>query len=214
MTLATNNNTVSMEEVRNLILVKANIKGDMTDNNILELDSKVCAELALDNGLSINTWKRIFGTLERRNGHKFSKRTLSIVADYLGCDSWEELSNNIDMVRNSLKTASADTSEFVPSDNMRLFIQNMRKGDIIRIEYKPSRMIEAECIDRYTFRVMNSRNSKLMNNDKFKAYDFAKGDPFTVYNVIRNGCNIGNYKSALHHCIESVNISHPKSDIL
>ena len=207
------NNTISMEEVRNPILLKSNISGAMTDNKIAELDSKVCAELALDKGLSTNTWKRVVGTLEPHKVHNHSKRTLSIIADYLGCDSWEELTENIDDVRRGLRTPSMDESEFINNGKTRLCMQNMRKGDIIRIEYKPSRMIEAERIGKDTYRVMNSHNAKLKNNDIFTAFDFTKGDPFTVYDVIRNGCNIGDYKSAIRHSIEKISISHTKSNI-
>ena len=213
MTVVANNNTVSMENVRDLILTKANISGDMDDNNIMELDSKVCAELALDRGLSINTWKRVLGTLKRREGHMFSKRTLSVIADYLGCDSWNELSENIDDVRKGLRTPNKNESEFINNGRTRMSMQNMRNGDIIRIEYKPSRMVEAERIGKNTYRVMNSHNAQLKNNDVFTAFDFTKGDAFTVYDVIRSGCNIGDYKSALRHYIENITISHPKSNI-
>lgn len=198
----------SINEITEIILLKYGNNKIVTDKDINDLEMAVCKDLKIENALSVNTWKRLFGMLQRSEKHNFAPRTLKIISLYLECDSWEELVENIDTVRHNFSRTSKNISDFVPDMANRLKIQHMHKGDTIRITYSPKRTVEAELIDKNTFRVVFSQNSMLIYNDVFTAYNFTKGDIFRAYDVKRSGNYIGSYFAAAHHRIEDVCIKH------
>jgi hypothetical protein len=172
------------EEVRRQI--KMEFFGDAnkelrTDNDYtsLSIDFEKISKM-----LNINTLKRFFDHWGKGIDYKFSNATLDAIAGYIGYSDWKDLEKNI----NSPK------SDFS-------FVAPIEIGDEYLIKYSPDRVVKLKLIGKNRYRVISSSGSKLKVNDECTADSFDVGSLFCVTDVVREGVNIGQYRSASNHFI-------------
>ena len=172
------------EEVRRQI--KMEFFGDAnrelrTDNDYtsLSIDFEKISKM-----LNINTLKRFFDHWGKGIDYKFSNATLDAIAGYIGYSDWKDLEKNI----NSPK------SDFS-------FVAPIEIGDEYLIKYSPDRVVKLKLIGKNRYRVISSSGSKLKVNDECTADSFDVGSLFCVTDVVREGVNIGQYRSAPNHFI-------------
>ena len=123
----------------------------VTDEDFRTLSSNVAGETGAD-PLGVNTWKRIFGALPNRDGspYKTSKKTANIIADYLGCDSWEQLLENEEYVKNKYLTNNgySNTSFVVnrENDHVASMLMALHRGDVIEVKSKVNKILHLELL--------------------------------------------------------------------
>lgn len=181
------------EEVRRQI--KMEFFGDAnkelrTDNDYtsLSIDFEKISKM-----LNINTLKRFFDHWGKGIDYKFSNATLDAIAGYIGYSDWKDLEKNI----NSPK------SDFS-------FVAPIEIGDEYLIKYSPDRVVKLKLIGKNRYRVISSSGSKLMVNDECTADSFDVGSLFCVTDVVREGVNIGQYRSAPNHFINKTRLIRKK----
>lgn len=133
--------------------------------------------------ISVNTLKRLLGFLPYDKTHRTS--TLDVVARYLGYDNFSELENS----------AAVKPSNF-GNDTSILNANELAKGSIIEITYKPDRNIRFQYQGDDKFVVTHSMNSQLQENDIAVIRQFVLGYPLIATTVMRNGNSLGEYTAA------------------
>ena len=181
------------EEVRRLI--KMEFFGDAnrelrTDNDYTSLSIDI---EEISKKLNINTLKRFFDHWGKGIDYKFSNATLDAIAGYIGYSDWKDLEKNI----NSPK------SDFS-------FVAPIEIGDEYLIKYSPDRVVKLKLIGKNRYRVISSSGSKLKVNDECTADSFDVGSLFCVTDVVREGVNIGQYRSAPNHFITKTRLIRKK----
>lgn len=181
------------EEVRRLI--KMEFFGDAnrelrTDNDYTSLSIDI---EEISKKLNINTLKRFFDHWGKGIDYKFSNATLDAIAGYIGYSDWKDLEKNI----NSPK------SDFS-------FVAPIEIGDEYLIKYSPDRVVKLKLIGKNRYKVISSSGSKLMVNDECTADSFDVGSLFCVTDVVREGVNIGQYRSAPNHFITKTRLIRKK----
>ena len=181
------------EEVRRLI--KMEFFGDAnkelrTDNDYTSLSIDI---EEISRKLNINTLKRFFDHWGKGIDYKFSNATLDAIAGYIGYSDWKDLEKNI----NSPK------SDFS-------FVAPIEIGDEYLIKYSPDRVVKLKLIGKNRYRVISSSGSKLKVNDECTADSFDVGSLFCVTDVVREGVNIGQYRSAPNHFITKTKLIRKK----
>jgi hypothetical protein len=152
-----------------------------TDNDYTSLSIDI---EEISKKLNINTLKRFFDHWGKEIDYKFSNGTLDAIASYIGYCDWKDLEKNI----NSPKS---DFSFGAP----------IEIGDEYLIRYSPDRVVRLKLIGKNRYRVTSSSGSKLQINDECTADSFDVGSLFCVTDVVREGVNIGQYRSASNHFI-------------
>ena len=181
------------EEVRRLI--KMEFFGDAnrelrTDNDYTSLSIDI---EEISKKLNINTLKRFFDHWGKGIDYKFSNATLDAIAGYIGYSDWKDLEKNI----NSPK------SDFS-------FVAPIEIGDEYLIKYSPDRVVKLKLIGKNRYIVISSSGSKLKVNDECTADSFDVGSLFCVTDVVREGVNIGQYRSAPNHFITKTRLIRKK----
>lgn len=181
------------EEVRRLI--KMEFFGDAnrelrTDNDYTSLSIDI---EEITKKLNINTLKRFFDHWGKGIDYKFSNATLDAIAGYIGYSDWKDLEKNI----NSPK------SDFS-------FVAPIEIGDEYLIKYSPDRVVKLKLIGKNRYRVISSSGSKLKVNDECTADSFDVGSLFCVTDVVREGVDIGQYRSAPNHFITKTRLIRKK----
>ena len=181
------------EEVRRLI--KIEFFGDAnrelrTDNDYTSLSIDI---EEISKKLNINTLKRFFDHWGKGIDYKFSNATLDAIAGYIGYSDWKDLENNI----NSPKSAFS-------------FVAPIEIGDEYLIKYSPNRVVKLKLIGKNRYRVISSSGSKLKVNDECTADSFDVGSLFCVTDVVREGVDIGQYRSAPNHFITKTRLIRKK----
>lgn len=124
--------------------------------------------------VSVSTLKRIWGYVDYP--HKPSHETLSILSAYVGCRDWH------DFINTGSVTASSD---FIGAGIIKSSDLNI--GTRVRIRWKPDRLCVLEYQGKSEFKVIESRNSKLVEGDIFSCSIIAKGEPLICHEVSRRG---------------------------
>ena len=181
------------EEVRRQI--KMEFFGDAnkelrTDNDYTSLSIDI---EEISKKLNINTLKRFFDHWGKGIDYKFSNATLDAIAGYIGYSDWKDLEKNI----NSPK------SDFS-------FVAPIEIGDEYLIKYSPDRVVKLKLIGKNRYRVISSSGSKLKVNDECTADSFDVGSLFCVTDVVREGVDIGQYRSAPNHFITKTRLIRKK----
>jgi len=184
------------EEVRRLI--KIEFFGDAnrelrTDNDYTSLSIDI---EEISKKLNINTLKRFFDHWGKGIDYKFSNATLDAIAGYIGYSDWKDLENNI----NSPKSAFS-------------FVAPIEIGDEYLIKYSPNRVVKLKLIGKNRYRVISSSGSKLKVNDECTADSFDVGSLFCVTDVVREGVDIGQYRSAPNHFITKTRLIRKKQSL-
>ena len=162
--------------------------------------------------IGINTWKRIFGHLLKPDGSPYntSEKTVQIIAEYLGCNSWEEVCENEEYLFRNLRGGNNDSILIRSNTNdISILVSSLKVDDIIEIKSRPNRVLHL----KFLYATANSRwyriiytvgSSNLQNMDEVEIASFAIDRPLVILQVKRNGIFIGEYLAGNMNVIYSV----------
>ena len=199
-----------LELLRHSYFKQSKNKELITDKDYNNFSEDVANVTGHGNPLHCNTWKRVFRHLTKPDGTPFepSANTCRIIADYLGCNSWDELIKNLDETYEYIMSGNANNniSTILPPDSTDIMIKSLKKGDIIEVNYHPNRVVLLEFIRKDWYKVVSSKNSTLEQGDTINISMFTIGYPLMVSDLVRNGVSKGKYQSAQGHVILSVKL--------
>lgn len=141
--------------------------------------------------LGINTIKRITGIIEYEGSHR--TMLLDIIARYLGYASWSILDQILQ-----------DKTSFFSEKNAVLTLEKLPLGQLIEICWDPDREILLRHEGNNMFKVVESKNSKLMEGDVLTLSQIAPGFPLYASDVTRNGRSCGTYTAASINGVSSI----------
>lgn len=111
------------------------------------------------------------------------RSTLDIIARYLDFKDWDTL---------ILENSNNFSSSF-EDDRDEYLAYYMRLGQEIVITYPPNRELLLEYLGDNQFRVIMSKNSKLLRGDLLIFTQIIRHYPLLISQVIRDGQNLGSY---------------------
>jgi hypothetical protein len=167
-------------------------------NSDLRLPSD-CEQLSLD--IESRTQVRIGATtLKRLLGFAHDERTphastLDVIAHYLGYRHWEELA----------KIEDKGNSDFGTTDE-EVRSADLQPGDCVEIAYLPDRIVKMQYLGNNRYRVMESRNSKLLVGDEVEILNFVLHHPLLVVNVWRDGQPMGQFTAGRVSGLSSITV--------
>ncbi len=132
--------------------------------------------------IGLNTIKRLLGF--NADERKPRMTTLDIIARYLGCNSWDELIEYEN---------TAITSAFLPGKRKEIMVRDLATGRVVRISYRPNRVVRLRYDGNHHFTVIESRNSKLQAGDLLTITHIIHNYPLLVSEVIRDGKSLGSF---------------------
>lgn len=120
--------------------------------------------------VSPSTLKRYWGYV--RDSYSTKRiSTLDILARYIGFASFSHYASTIEQSENS-------DSDF--NSSLSLDVQTLSPETEIEISWHPDRMILARYLGKLSFRVIESRNSRLKPGDHIKCMTLVKGHPLIM----------------------------------
>lgn len=126
--------------------------------------------------ISPSTLKRLWGyvamTVEPRTW------TLDALSRYAGFRDYKAFCEDLQQTRMS-------SSGYFNA--ARIDASSLQKGDLLRIGWRPDRIVALEYLGSQCFRVVSSENSKLKVGDEFEAQSIVKGFPLIIPEIRRNG---------------------------
>ncbi len=134
--------------------------------------------------IGLNTLRRMFGLINETAIPRGT--TMDIIARYLGYKDKKEMER--------LLGDASDISMF--SDVEELDIEHLAEGTMVQIAYDPKRLIIMTYMGDFHFIINESQNSKLIQGDKIRVTQLAKGFELYATEVIRNGEDLGQYHAA------------------
>lgn len=141
-----------------------------------EADENGMFRLCID-GLQPNvTYKRLYGYVG--DSHKPRVQTLDTLATYL---EFKDYAGFVDWLKTSTRYNSSffDAGQLVSSD--------LEPGECVEIGWSPNRVLRLEYLGDSTYRVLESRNSKILADDIFVTGCFIKKSPLFLPYIERNG---------------------------
>ena len=166
--------------------------------------------------IGVNTWKRIFGHLLRQDGTRYdtSPKTAKIIAEYLGCDSWEQVLENEEYLYTVFvikKAGGNNNSVLVQSntDETSILISSLRQGDVIEVKSHPNKVLRLKYISATSnsrwYRIIDTVGSNNLHNlDEIEIPFLQKNKPLTVSQLKRNGECKGEYHAGSKQVVYSV----------
>jgi len=135
--------------------------------------------------IGVNTIKRLLGFInDERNPRK---TTLDIIARYLGCNGWEAMNE---------RESAVATSAFVQGERKEVMVRTLEAGKRIKISYPPNRVVTVEYLGENLFKVVESRNSKLLAGDILTITHIIYRYPLLVSKVVRDGRDLGAFTAS------------------
>ncbi len=206
------------EKVQEILLAKSftetsgkgrtNEKVLITDKDFSAFSKKVADTTGTDEK-NINTWKRVFGRLKTPDGKpcNISEDTCQIIAEYLNCDSWNELMDNLDDIYTLwIKRGGINNVSCIAKNSIDILLSTLKKGDVIKVCYYPQRVLHLEFIQKSRYKVVFSKNTLMEYGDIITINMLKTNYPLMVTDIIRNDISKGTYTSANGHNIQSVEI--------
>lgn len=140
--------------------------------------------------LSLSTVKRFWGYVDKeREGYHARQTTLDILSQFVGYDGWIAFCQ-----------ASEDCADDSgPMVNRHLFVKELPQGSHIVLRWQPDRRVTVRYEGDDLFTVVEAVNSKLRPGDTFHCVHIVESMPLTVFGVVRQGVNMGNYVCGRHH---------------
>ena len=126
--------------------------------------------------ISSSTLKRLFGSVTSKPVPR--KSTLDILSRFVGKRSFEEF-------RNGLKDSPAYNSSFFSAK--AIYASELEKGARLRVGWAPDRVVILEYLSGGEFRVVESINSQLRENDRFELAGLMLGYPLFISRILRDG---------------------------
>lgn len=145
-------------------------KSMVTPTNFDELSLHI--KKSTGRSVSVSTLKRIWGYVDYP--HSPSREILSILSAYAGYRDWNDFINT---------GSVTDSSDFIGADIIKS--SELTRGTRIQLRWKPDRSCTLEYIGNRVFKVVDSQNSKLHEDDIFSCSLIAKGEPMICHEVRR-----------------------------
>ena len=126
--------------------------------------------------VSATTLKRVWGYLN--DGVHCRQGTMDILARFIGFQNYEEYETNASTYRQETQSS--------PVMSRKLNVdEELKAGDRLRIIWQPDRECEITHLGSLTFRVDNSRNTRIKEGDTFQCSLFIEGEPLYIDNLIQ-----------------------------
>ena len=126
--------------------------------------------------ISETTLKRIWGYIEGYDTTRF--HTLSILSRFVGYNDWD------DFVRENVIDPNEQSEEIMQKC---IYTKNLKPGDKIYYTWNPDRECLVEYLGDNVFKVLESKNSKVIENDTFVTAFFIEGQPLYLDDLTRDG---------------------------
>jgi len=145
----------------------------------------LCAEIEKETKqkISLNTLKRLFGFIEGVTEPRLF--TLDTIALYLGFTNWDVYLLSLDQSGNSGFNSLQEIK-----------IESLPVLSIVEFGYEPDRIVQIRYEGNNQFKVISSKNSKLLVNDLLELTHFVLNYPLIILNVIRVGKDMGGLRLA------------------
>lgn len=127
--------------------------------------------------VSATTLRRFWGYQEAGSSAP-SLNTLNVLGKLIGYTNWEDFRTR--------KDSDVSSSEMMNGIHALRF-STLEVGSQLRITWNPDRRIMVEYLGNYTFRVLESENSKLMEKDTFQCMQIIEGQAMCCENLLREG---------------------------
>ena len=131
--------------------------------------------------LSASTLKRVWGYVDTES--KQSKFTLDTLAQMVGYASWD----------NFVRGGMNDSNVSFRIIHRKLMSDALVFGDLVKLVWKPDRVVTVEYQGQSTFRVVESVNSKLSKNDTFQCSQFVDKQELYLNNLYNPGMHVTDY---------------------
>ncbi len=119
--------------------------------------------------VSCNTLRRIWGKMDE--GREPHLSTLSILARFIGYDDFHAFASNADQAGEAVDSSS-------PFLGRKLSVSDgLKRGDRLRLTWKPGRVCDVEYNGSLHFRVIHSENTRLKEGDTFLCGIIIDGQP-------------------------------------
>ena len=132
--------------------------------------------------ISPSTLKRLWGyvgmTVEPRTG------TLNTLSRYAGFRDYKAFCEDLQ------QTKMSSSGYF---NAARIDAASLQKGDVLRIGWRPDRIVALVYQGGRRFRVVSSENSKLEAGDEFEVQSIVKGFPLIIPEIHRNGARTASF---------------------
>lgn len=130
--------------------------------------------------ISLNTLKRLFGFIEGDTEPRLF--TLDTLALYLGYSNWDVYLLSLDQLGNSGFNSLQEIK-----------IESLPLSSIVEFAYEPDRIVQVRYEGKNQFKVISSKNSKLLEHDLLEMTHFVINYPLVILNVLRLGKSMGRF---------------------
>lgn len=191
------------------------LKEFVTDKDYNTLSDAVAKATGYE-PVGVNTWKRVFGHLIKPDGNRYdtSQKTAKVIAEYLGCDSWEQVLENEKYLYDIYvikKACNNNNSVLVQSnsDETSILISSLRKGDVIEVKSRPNKVLHLKFLSatansRWYRIIYTIGSSNLQNLDEIEIPFLQKNKPLMASQLKRKGVCIGGYSAGSKQVVFSV----------
>ena len=203
-----------MEVVKAKCFSETGLKDFVTDNEYNTLSESVAVYTGKPQ-IGINTLKRIFGHLLKSDGTRYdtSAKTAKVIAEYLDCDSWEQVCEFEDYLyaRWTQKGGMSNDSIVVKplNDEISILISSLKKDDIIEVKSRPNKALRLKFLsataDSRWYRIIDTvGSSNLQNLDELEIPFLRTNQPLVATQLKRKGNYIGGYSAGSKQVVYSV----------
>lgn len=193
---------------------ETSLKNFVSDKDFLKLSENV-ATVTRTTQFHINTWKRIFGKIQKKDGtrHETSLNTAKIIAEYLGCESWEQVCEYEEHLYNRwIKKGGINNNSVViksHNDEISILLSSLKKDDIIEIKSRPNKVLRLKFLSATTnsrwYKIIDTiGSSNLQNLDQIEIPFLRMNQPLVASQLKRKGICIGGYSAGSTQVIYSV----------
>ena len=190
------------------------LKNFISDKDFIVLGDSI-AKVTGTAPLNINTLKRILGKYlnPENKHHNLLPQTAQIIAEYLGCDSWEQVCEYEEYLYNRwVKRGGINNDSIVvnkPNDENSKLISSLKKDDIIEVKSRPNKVLRLKFLSATTnsrwYRIIDTIGSNnLQNLDEIEIPFFRMNQPLVASQLKRKGICLGGYSAGGKQVIYSV----------
>lgn len=165
--------------------------------------------------IGINTWKRIFGHLLKPDGGRYetSPKTAKIIAEYLDCDSWEQLCEYEEYLYNRwINKGGVNNNSVVVrplNDEVSILISSLKKDDVVEVKSLPNKVLRLKFLsataDSRWYRIIDTiGSSNLQNLDEIEIPFLRMNQPLVASQLKRKGVCLGGYSAGSKQVVYSI----------